>query len=518
MQTFKQKLMKHFALNEDEFNALTKVSNIANLPPFTRFNDIEKIVKRIFLALENGEKIVVYGDYDCDGVMATSIVVSTFAKLNYPLEYKLPSRYQDGYGLNKQSVEKFANEGVSLIITVDNGISQIDAITFANHKGIDVIVTDHHELLGELPPSYALMHPTLSSYGATVACGAYVALMLSRALLGYFDDYLVALAGIATISDMMPLVSYNREIVRLTLDLINRNRYETLIKLAETNEVTEQTIAMKIAPKINAVGRMMTGSELNVLVEYMTCGDTKRINDIYTWIFDVNQARKETMKQATANIDDLIDEEEQAIVMLTDENEGMIGLLASRLVNSYERPSIVFTREHNDTSLLKGSARSRKGFNIGKAFSELSDLMVKFGGHELAGGCTIKEEDFPTFKKRFIELAKTYSFIAQIEKVIDIEVDELNFDNYHVYRKLAPYGQGFEPPLFRLKDYPVSELKFSRDGRHIIKTISYGTKLVGFNIDRDYIDQQKTLNLIGELNISQYRNFKDLNFNIRKLY
>ena len=160
---------------------------------------------------------------------------------------------------------------------------------------------------------------------------------------------------------------------------------------------------------------MTMGTELNILIEYITTNDMRRINDIYTWIYEINESRKETMKEAAANLDD-INLDDAAIVMITEENEGMLGLLAARFVNTYTKPSIVFTYDTNEPHLLKGSARSRKGFNIGKAFTELSDLMIKFGGHELAGGCTINKDNFELFKTRFNQLAAIYSFEEQVEK------------------------------------------------------------------------------------------------------
>jgi len=516
MNTFKQRLLTHFNLSEQAFDLLTSPISYDNLPSYKGFEHIERIKTRILEAIERQEKIIVYGDYDCDGVMSTSIVVATFNKLNYPISYKLPSRYQDGYGLTVAAVENLAEQGINLIITVDNGISQIEAVKRASQLGIDVIITDHHELLGELPKAYAIMHPILSGYGDIVACGAYVALMLSHALLGYLDDYLLTLAGIATISDMMPLVGYNRDVVRLALLNINKDKYINLMKLAEVNEITETVIAMKIAPKINAVGRMMMGSELNILVEYMITDDLRRINDIYTWIYEVNESRKETMKEATANVED-INLDEPSIILITKENEGMLGLLAARFVGAYTKPSIVFTYDSNDPTLLKGSARSRKGFNIGKAFSDLSDLMLKFGGHELAGGCTIRKADFEKFKKRFNELAATYLFEEQVERVIDIDKNELTWVNYSLYRKLAPYGQGFELPLFRIKQQLTSELSYSRDGKHIISTIFNGIKIVAFNVDSDYIKAHTFIDLIGSLSVSEYKNYKDLTFFVQKI-
>lgn len=513
---FKQKLLQHFSLTENDYIHLSQPASFSNLPDYTNFDGVEIIIKRIKQAIEEKQKIIIYGDYDCDGVMATSIMQATFIKLGYKVDYFLPSRYEDGYGLSVKNVEKFKEQGYNLIITVDNGVSQVEAISLANKFGIDVIVTDHHEVVASLAPAYATMHPIISGYGETVSCGAYVAFMLSVGLLGEFNPYLAALAGIATISDMMPLISYNREIVRLALDIINEKQFYGLIKLAETTIVDEATIGMKIAPKINAIGRMSEGHELNILVEYLTTGNKARINDIYEWIISVNDQRKQVMNKAV--VEDLdISQDDYAVVVKTSEKEGLIGLLAARYVNKYNKPSIVFTSDSNDANILKASARSKKGFSIVKAFNELAPLLIKYGGHELAGGCSISVNKYEEFKTEFNKLAKIYTLKEDTTKPIVLTLEEVNFDNFTLYQTFGPYGQGWEKPLFKINNIDINIFKYNRDETHIITPIWDRAKLLGFNYPRFNFSSTNYVNLYGFFVANEFRGKLSMNFMIQNI-
>ena len=519
MNTFKEKLLKHFNLSEEEFLALTKEPvTVDLLPGFTKFNDIDRILERIKKAIENKEKIAIYGDYDCDGVMATTILYKAFLDLNYSLIYPfLPSRYIDGYGLTSDYVKKAAKKGISLIITVDNGVSANDAIDLANSLGIDVIVTDHHEVIHELPKAYAFMHPFISEYGEITCCGAYVSFMLASALLGKYDEYLLTLAAIATISDVMPLKQYNRDIVRIALNILENNSYLALTKLAGTTLIDEEVIAMRIAPKINAIGRMAENHELNVLLEYLTTSDKRRINAIYEYIEKVNEIRKETMNIAFSENDE-INESEDAIVVLTSESEGLIGLLATRFLKTYDKVAIVFCKDSKDPTLLRGSARSKKGFNVSKAFKELSHLPESYGGHAFAGGCSLKVTNYLEFKEEFIKLAKVYTLLESKKKTIALDKEEFTFENYALYRSLAPYGEGFKKPYFKLSNIRKEELVYSRDGKHILTPLGSSRKLIGFNKADDInLKEDSSLDFIGTLSFNEYRGWKTLQFMIEDI-
>lgn len=514
--TFLDKLLNYFNLSKDDYVRLCIAPSFSLLPSYTKFKDIDKIVNRIKLAITIGEKIIIYGDYDCDGIMATSILKKTFIMLGYPVDFYLPSRYKDGYGLTVERVNKYASQNYNLIITVDNGISQNEAIEVANKAGIDVIITDHHEVIKEVPNAYAIMHPLFSEYGETVSCGAYVAYMLSVALLEKNDEYLATLAAIATISDMMPLALYNRDIVRLGLKFINENHYYALAKLAEGDFVDEEIIAMRIAPKLNAIGRMCQNEEINVLVEYLTTDNKTRINEIYAWILDVNEARKKTMSDAFLKTPD-VDLSLPAIVANTNEKEGLIGLIAARYLNSYDKVTIVFTPDSKKPNILKGSARSKPGFSIVKAFTQLKDYLLTYGGHECAGGCSLDIKDLPAFRDAFVALAKEYRFIEQKKKTIPISISDLTWENYEVYEALGPYGQGFERPYFKIESIDPNKLTFTKNGLHIITNITNNIKIVGFNFSYEHVHSVANLTLVGHLGINEFRNTKNLQFIIDEI-
>ena len=223
---FLNKLLEITNLSKEEFDLLTKEVSLNDIEDPNNFENIDKAVSRIFQAIKNNEKIMVYGDYDCDGICSVSILVNAFKKLNYEIGYYIPSRYKDGYGINEKMVDLIHSKGYKLIITVDNGVSQNEALKKAKDYGIDVILTDHHEILHELPECYCLVHPFRKTKDVMPQCGAYVSFMLSIKLLNKIDNYLLSLASLATISDMMPLVSHNRIIVKNAIEIIKKERFD----------------------------------------------------------------------------------------------------------------------------------------------------------------------------------------------------------------------------------------------------------------------------------------------------
>lgn len=515
MADFQQKLLDHFHLSAHDYDALTKPVTFSSLPNPFLFSGMDKAISRIKQAINKKEKIIIYGDYDCDGIMATSILVKAFATLGVSVGYYLPSRYLEGYGLNEKKVDEIFSKGYKLIITVDNGISQNEAIEKANRAGIDVIVTDHHEPLVALPNAYAIIHPIVSHYGEIVCCGAYVSMMVATALLGKEDPYLVTLASIATISDMMVLKGYNRDIVRLGISYLNQYQYYPLIKLAESNLVDEEVFAMKIAPKLNAIGRMIEDSKINYLVQFLTTEKTSEVDTFYQWIEEVNHSRKVTMMDAFDN-GEAIDLSKEAIVTITKEKEGLIGLLASRYLNLYNKVSIVFTEENNNPELLKGSARSKNGFSIAKAFSELSSLFVSYGGHDLAGGCTISRTNYPAFKKAFEDLADAYRFHMDEAESMEIQISDISWENFKFIKTLSPFGQGFRLPLFRLSHLKTSELSYISQGKHISSFLGANIKILGFSMPEKEISTYKYIDVYGQFTQSVFRERVTLDFRLSK--
>lgn len=502
---FKESLIKYFGLDEKTLSEITKPIEEIKLIDPDSIEVMESLKQRIFNAIKNKEKIIVYGDYDCDGISATSIMVKTFEKLNYPVSYYIPIRYSDGYGLNVQNVEKIAKAGFNLIITVDNGISAHEAIDKANELGIDVIVVDHHEI-PEIPvKAYGILHPIVSKISSIYGSGGYMSLFLSAGLLGYFDDYLVTIAGLSVISDLMELKGYNRDVVRLALANLKEHKYKQFMCLIDNPDViNEKTFSLEIAPKINAIGRLIEDKNINLLVKYMVSEDENEIEKLSNWIKNNNELRKTLTKEAVESLpDNLVNE--KGIVLNLDIKEGLLGLIANRLLNEHNVPALIFTKDSIDPTLLKGSVRSKEGFNITEAFEKLNKYLVAGGGHALAGGVTIKAADFDNFKKDFIKLCEDHPFTKGELPAIEISCKDINFANYEILREFAPFGMGFEEPLFVVKDLPTKSLQFISQGKHLSTPLSINSKLLGFNIPESEVKSHLGIDVFGNLSVSSFR-------------
>ena len=352
MEHLLNELLKYYHLSKDEFSKMSiPVEEIQLIEP-TSIKGMNRVKSRIFESIKNNEKIIIYGDYDCDGISATSIMYRTFQILNYHVSYYIPSRYLDGYGLNVQNVEKIALAGYKLIICVDNGISQHEAIHKAKELGMDVIVIDHHEVPNEPTEAYEIIHPSVSEISEIYGSGGYMALFVSAALLGSYDDYLVTIAGLSVISDLMELKGPNRDLVRLAVSNFEKNKYLPLRLLAESPIITEKTFSMEIAPKINAIGRMMEKNEANLLVKYFTTENDQDVYSLCDWINRINAERKEVTRETVDNLKEDFSNQ-PGICVNIETKEGIIGLIANRFLNLYNVPSLVFTKDALHPEILK---------------------------------------------------------------------------------------------------------------------------------------------------------------------
>lgn len=510
---FREKILDFYHLSKEDYSLLTKPLEELKLPDFNAVPDMRKIKERIFKAIENKEKIIIYGDYDCDGICSTAIMAKTFEKLGYPASYYIPIRYSDGYGLNVNNVIKIEKAGFKLIICVDNGICQNEAIDKANELGMDVIVIDHHEEGEKRVKALGFVHPSVSHISETFGCGGFMSLITSGGLLGYYDDYLTTLAGLSTISDMMELKNYNRSVVRIALENLKKYKYEPLMSLLETPVITEKSFGLDIAPKINAVGRLVEDKNINLLVRFLLSENKEEIFKISSWIRNTNELRKTLTKEAVEALPvELLNEE--GIVLKLDIKEGLIGLIANKLLNEHNVPSIIFTPSQNEPGFLKGSIRSKEGFNVQKAFESLDKYLVAGGGHALAGGLTIKDEDFEDFKRDFISLCKEYKFTKVEPPSIEIQLQDISFKNYEILREFSPFGMGFPEPTFSLRDLPTKSLQFISFGKHLSTPISINSKILGFNISESEIKSHLNVDLFGNLTESIFRDKTSIEFRV----
>ena len=511
---FIEKLKQALNLTDEQYQEMIIPSSSLEIENPDNFINIDIATKRIFSAIEHNEPIMIYGDYDCDGICSTSILVNTFYKLKYKVGYYIPSRYSDGYGINVDMVNKIAEKGYKVIITVDNGVSQMEALTLAKEKGIDVILTDHHEILNEVPPCYTIVHPFYKKKEILPQCGAYVSFMLSIKLLGEIDDYLLSLASLATISDMMPLVKENRTIVKKGIEAISSNHFVHFYRLS-LGEVDEKELSFSIAPKINAIGRVKEDTSVNKVVKYFTATEAKDISKLALYIDEINEERKCICSLAynSLQIDNSLDK--VIVVLFEDLKEGLIGLVASRILNNYNKPTIVFTKANN--GLLKGSGRSLEGFSLAQSFKELEDIIEVYGGHALAGGLSIKEENFNLFKERINLLAQDKIIKPKEKKIIPLEKEEFTYENYLELRKLSPFGEGNEEPYF---SYTIecSQIKYIGNRKqHAKGTINDNCSFICFNADKDLIASCKKVKLVGKIERDSYIGYHNLTFNVNEI-
>lgn len=514
MNKFQEKVLNYLKINENDLPSLFKDVSYDDIENPNNFLNIDKAVIRIKKAIENHEKIMIYGDYDCDGISATSIMVKMFSYLNVKVGYYIPSRYLDGYGINLNRAEEILKKGYNLVITVDNGVAAYEPIKFLTDKGIDVILTDHHEITRELPPCYTIVHPDLKiDDNLLKQCGAYVAFMLSIKLLNRIDDYLLVLAMQATISDMMPLISYNRDLVKLGLKIINQHIEYPQRRLSMDTIIDEDSFGFQICPKINAFGRIREDTSVNDMVLFFVTDDKKRQDYLVKEIESVNEERKKLLNFAIKKIDFSLYENCNIIVERFDNiSEGVIGLVASKILNEINKPTIVFTKVHNE-NVLKGSARSINGFSLSEAFENLKDILLVYGGHEEAGGLSIDEDNYELFKSN-INLLCNKIEVSQCD-YISLDKEDVNFDNYQFLKSLSPFGMDFKKPVFYLEIENKNIYFIGKEKKHIKGYLSSKASFIGFSC-ADMINGNM-IKTIGNINYDSFKKQDNVVYQISKI-
>jgi len=438
----------------------SRIEEISSLqiPHFSLLSDIEKASKRVVRAIKNNEKIVIVGDYDVDGVSSCAIMHFFLKEIYDNFEIKIPNRFIHGYGLTPKLLEEIEAD---LIITVDNGISSFEAAEICKKKGIDLIITDHHTpKLSEkckvksekfvLPDAYAIVNPKTSpDFPFKEICGAEVAWYLGAAIkhekklnidLREFLDIL----SIAIIADVMPLSHLNRVLVNMGLKRLNAQKraFSKAIKQFFNAEIKAVDISFSIAPRLNAAGRM---EDANVAFRFLISEDENEAFNLYLELDRLNNLRKETEKEIIDNIEEIKDD---FIVIKGNYHEGVIGIIASRLVHKYNKPAIVFSRNGDK---LKGSGRSLGNVDIFSLVSECKEVIDGFGGHKLACGLSIDEEKFEILKEMLNKKIKKYNeddFFIEDFVLGELSFSEIDIELLDILNKYEPYGEGNPKPKF----------------------------------------------------------------------
>lgn len=489
---------------------------------FSLFEEADITLDRIHEAIDNEEKICIYGDYDCDGILATTILVQAFLELGVHVGYHIPNRFEDGYGLNVKRVKQMAEKGYTLIITVDNGVKAFEAVECANELGVDVIITDHHQFDQDLPDACSFIHTKLSpDYPFKEISGGFVAYKLASALLGRQDKYLYCLAAITTISDMMPLLDENRSLVKKALTFMQEEKYPSLeLLLGNQQKYNTTTLGFTIAPKINSFGRLPELCNPNILVKYFLKNAPRdlmmRVAQLATQI--------NVKRQAMTNEQYACADPQQDIPFLywasEDVHEGLIGLIAGKYTRQYEKPSFVMHYD-KQSGIYKGSARSVEGFSLHDFFNAHSEYLLTYGGHSLAGGFSLDQKHYQDFYQCIQNHLKDVHLCAMTQTLL-IDEHDLRMENVASLSLLEPYGMSNEEPLFYLKNMKISQVTLLSQGKHLKLELDLPyVKLSALYFQNgslyEQIKNKKTVDLVGTLNINEYRNQKTMNFIIKDI-
>lgn len=435
------------------------------LNPYLLTN-LEKAESRIRQAVESGEKILIYGDYDCDGVCATSILYYCFKEMGVKVDTYVPER-SNGYGITSSSIEEILPLNPNLIITVDCGVSCKNEIAFLKSKNIDVIVTDHHELPDELPDCLTVNCKIAGEYPYDNLCGSGVAYKLARALIGEKADEFLDFVAIATIADSMTLDGENRDLVTEGLKLYSLPRpcFKALLEISNVKEINSTSLAFSLAPRINASGRMNKAKEA---LELLKCEDYEKCLYLAEKINSYNVLRQTECEKLYNQAKEQLEKEglKRSVIVLKgdDWSGGLTGIVSARLVEEYSRPVILFSLQGD---YLKGSARSVEGINIFEAIKSVSSSAYGYGGHAQAAGVTLEKDKFEEFKMaldKVISLSDGECFVKKI--VVDKEIlKPLELQEVKDLSRLEPFGTGNKKPLFSVEGYsfPVKQLS----GKHI---------------------------------------------------
>ena len=444
-------------------------------------HDMKRAVERINNAIENEEKILVYGDYDADGITSTVLLVETLVSLGADVSSYIPNRFEEGYGPNKDAFSKIIKSGISLIITVDNGIAGVDEVELANSLGCDVIITDHHKIQDEIPKAYAVIHPEHpeGQYPFGKLAGVGVAFKLAHALLEIYPDFLLDLVAIGTVADMVSLTDENRIFVKQGIELLNedpRIGIKMLLELSNiTTNIDEQTIGFYIAPKLNSIGRM---DSAKVGLSFLMAEDASVAKSLAEQIEEYNVQRKEVTENIVKDVIETIENSDiknKSVIMVSgDYHEGVLGIVASNIAEKYQRPVLIM---NNKEGILKGSARSVFEFNIYTAINKIGDKFIAYGGHTLAAGFSFDEQNFKEIEKTLCNEFDEYKNNNELKSTKNIDIvsslEEVSYQFLNSLEVLKPFGMDFEKPNIILENAKVIEkVYFGADKQYLRLTIA----------------------------------------------
>lgn len=498
--------------------------------------DMEIAVQRIIKAINNKEKVTIYGDYDVDGITSITVLKSFLSDIGLECKSYIPDRLEEGYGLNKNAIDSILKKGCDLMITVDCGISGNEEIDYANSLGIETIVTDHHEPGDKLPNAIAVIDNKRkdSTYPFRELAGVGVVFKLIQALgikLGLKEEtYLkyLDIVCLGTISDIVPLVDENRVIAKLGLMLVQQTRnigLRSIINSSGYKKVDSTTISFGVAPRINACGRMgMAEEALNLFLSK----NINEVNELTKRLNEHNSLRQSIEKQIFEEVLKQIEEndlDKHKVIVLGGKNwhHGVIGIVSSKVTEMYFKPSILLSFEED--GIGKGSGRSIPGFDLHEALTKCGQTIEKFGGHSMAIGITLKKDKFEEFKNKFEQIAID-EHIERIVPIIKIDakinLDDINKEMVESLKQLEPFGEANKMPIFLFKNLKIDSIRALSEGKHLKLTLKDNNNIInaiGFNIGKlaDEYRIGDKIDVVGTLEINTFNGVDNLQINIKDI-
>lgn len=465
--SFLTDLLEHYHLTLKDLGERARPGSFSRLSTPYEDASFKAVVARLEKAIADKEKIVLYGDYDVDGLTSTAILKSALDQRKANSGFFIPSRYHEGYGLNAERVKQFAERGYTLLVTLDNGISQKAEIDLAHSYGMQVIVIDHHDLPKELPSFDYCFHHKLSKFIDYDCSAASLSFFVASALLHKYDDYLASLAGLAVFSDVMPLIGNNLELAKIAKQNIALYRYSNLAPLLGDGELTYESLSFSLIPALNAVGRiekdsLSTNNACRLLLERK---NEAKIEKYSQAILSSNAKKKEIIRNIT-----FLPQYElstaHGYVGRVDSYAGLSGLFANKLLREKNAPVALFAPSDQDENLLVGSLRAPEGYRVDTFLEKNKARFLASGGHEKAAGLTIKKSDYYQVATLFLSECEKQALEKKESVLLSIPMalDDLNEENYSVYEEFMPFGEGFPAPTFSI-EVPSEKLSMAPSGK-----------------------------------------------------
>lgn len=498
--------------------------------PFLFFG-MEKTVERITEAVMEGQHITIYGDYDADGITSTALLLETLEMLGASVDYYIPDRFTEGYGPNPEAFQKVIDQGSRLIITCDNGVQGHEAVELAGSQGVDVIVTDHHELPEVLPEAYTIIHPDHpeGSYPFKELAGVGVSFKLAHALMEELPLESLDLVALGTVADLVSLTDENHIMVKYGMQALSETARPGLRAIYEESQtdhqhIDEVSIGFRIAPRLNASGRMADAEQA---VQLLTTHSPEEARAGAAELERLNDERKIVTDQVLREVESHIDREAKVNVIAGEGfHEGVLGIAASRLVETTGKPSLVFNLDP-DSQLAKGSGRSLGKFNLFKALDQYGGLFTKYGGHEMAAGMTLPAENLEELSEGLDQYITDHYDPEDISRLLEIDLkvepEDFSLETVKEINSLEPYGTDHSAPLFLFENMQASNMRrIGSDQSHLKFQIEAGKELmdcIAFSLGHltDYLGDDPALDIVGEVSINEWNGRRKLQIQAKDL-